>query len=373
MGFSVLYLALWRKMACSKAFIPASFPPTRHDHYRPLIKHFVRTLQLGLLQSPENFYEHLQHMAGGFALALGYGIRIKPFNDPYVSFFERDTWDRNPSRCSWEISCRRYPSFETCPEWMPGAGFKRQAKIWYKDAQEFRNKPFREGERELAAGTGTPSFLSMCMESYMSPRTKKTNWTSSKMLRQCFIQKARQEIDSVVDHHQAPSFEDEDNLPYLSAVLMEALRWHPPLPISVPHFLEEKMSTEDTIFQRIYGSRKLLGNGTHEADYPNPNTFNPERFLKDGKLNTSVRDPRTIVFGFGRRICPGSHIGWSTFWYTSISILSMFEIVKKKDKHGVDIEPIEEYESGLISPPLEFDCEFRLRFPKESFASVING
>ena len=36
--------------------------------------------------------------------------------------------------------------------------------------------------------------------------------------------------------------------------------------------------------------------------YPDPETFNPDRFLKDGNLNPAVRDPETIVFGFGRRL-----------------------------------------------------------------------
>ena len=38
-----------------------------------------------------------------------------------------------------------------------------------------------------------------------------------------------------------------------------------------------------------------------ESDYPEPYEFIPERFLKDGKLDNSVRDPVDIAFGFGRR------------------------------------------------------------------------
>ena len=38
-----------------------------------------------------------------------------------------------------------------------------------------------------------------------------------------------------------------------------------------------------------------------ERDYPEPDEFKPERFLKNGKLDSSVRDPIDIAFGFGRR------------------------------------------------------------------------
>ena len=38
-----------------------------------------------------------------------------------------------------------------------------------------------------------------------------------------------------------------------------------------------------------------------EDECPDPFTFKPETFLKDGQLNPNVRDPALIAFGFGRR------------------------------------------------------------------------
>ena len=38
-----------------------------------------------------------------------------------------------------------------------------------------------------------------------------------------------------------------------------------------------------------------------ERVYPEPHEFKPERFLKNGKVDSSVRDPMEIAFGFGRR------------------------------------------------------------------------
>lgn len=34
--------------------------------------------------------------------------------------------------------------------------------------------------------------------------------------------------------------------------------------------------------------------------YPEPEEFRPDRFLKDGKLNSDVKDPDS-AFGYGRR------------------------------------------------------------------------
>lgn len=40
----------------------------------------------------------------------------------------------------------------------------------------------------------------------------------------------------------------------------------------------------------------------HNEDvYPDPFEFNPDRFMKDGKFNKSVRDPSHACWGFGRR------------------------------------------------------------------------
>lgn len=38
-----------------------------------------------------------------------------------------------------------------------------------------------------------------------------------------------------------------------------------------------------------------------EEQYPDPDSFRPERFLRDGKIDPDVRDPATFGFGFGRR------------------------------------------------------------------------
>jgi hypothetical protein len=41
---------------------------------------------------------------------------------------------------------------------------------------------------------------------------------------------------------------------------------------------------------------------THDEEaYPEATSFKPERFIKNGALNKEVRDPRDIIFGFGRR------------------------------------------------------------------------
>lgn len=59
----------------------------------------------------------------------------------------------------------------------------------------------------------------------------------------------------------------------------------------------ERISSSDSLL--ILNFRAMMYD---EKAYPNPTIFNPERFLKDGKLDPEVLDPRIIAFGFGRRV-----------------------------------------------------------------------
>jgi cytochrome P450 len=43
--------------------------------------------------------------------------------------------------------------------------------------------------------------------------------------------KAQAEIDQIVGNSRLPNFSDEGALPYVQAVLKEALRWHPVGPL----------------------------------------------------------------------------------------------------------------------------------------------
>jgi hypothetical protein len=69
--------------------------------------------------------------------------------------------------------------------------------------------------------------------------------------------------------------------------------------------------------------------------YPEPSKFIPERHLG---LSPAM-DPLRYVFGFGRRVCPGAHFAQVSLFINITGILTAFNITKKKDQNGVEIEP----------------------------------
>ena len=48
-------------------------------------------------------------------------------------------------------------------------------------------------------------------------------------------QRAQKELDSVVGDRRLPMHNDQSSLPYIEAIMKEALRWQPVFPLGIPH------------------------------------------------------------------------------------------------------------------------------------------
>ena len=116
------------------------------------------------------------------------------------------------------------------------------------------------------------------------------------------VRKAQEELDRVVGKDRLPDFSDREDLVYIDAVVKELLRWAPPLPICLPNKL-----TQDDVYRGYFipaGAMVIQNIWAILRDpttYPNPEAFNPDRFLKDGKIDPLVFNPEDRIFGTGRR------------------------------------------------------------------------
>ena len=50
------------------------------------------------------------------------------------------------------------------------------------------------------------------------------------------VKKAHLELDAVVGSHRFPEHADRDSLTYVSAIILEAIRWHVVIPIGAVHY-----------------------------------------------------------------------------------------------------------------------------------------
>ncbi|KAH9478040.1 Cytochrome P450 monooxygenase 98 [Psilocybe cubensis] len=354
--------------------------------YEPVQMQAVRKMLPRLLKEPEDFLSITRHALGSMALTLAYGLDIQEKNDPYLRVSEAAVKSIGEVAIPGAFLVDMIPALKYVPEFFPGAGFKKKARIWRKVQENMREIPFAATLKNIASGSAKVSFTSTCLENLDESRdvdhqrtiikdtagnmfAAATDTTISAIhtffvAMLCFPEvqkKAQQEIDRVLQG-RLPEFSDEADLPYLSALVKETLRWEPSTPIGVPHY-----SSEDDVYNgyHIPKGSLVIGNAWamlhNEEDYPEPSLFKPERFIKDGKLNPNVRDPAEMAFGFGRRLCPGNHIAISALWLTAATVLATFNITEAIDDDGRPIKPCVEYESALICHPLPFKCTIKPR------------
>ncbi|KAH7686992.1 Geraniol 8-hydroxylase protein [Dioscorea alata] len=120
------------------------------------------------------------------------------------------------------------------------------------------------------------------------------------------LKKVQEELRRSI--HPGKKIEEKDvvELPYLNAVIKEALRMHPPVPFLIPH----KSTKACTVMgYHIPRDTQILVNswgiGRQEKLWDDPDDFQPERFIKDGGIDYKGNHFHFIPFGSGRRICPG--------------------------------------------------------------------
>lgn len=65
--------------------------------------------------------------------------------------------------------------------------------------------------------------------------------------------KAQLELDAVLGSVRLPTHADREHLPYLNALVLETLRWHPVGPLGVPHRL-----LQDDVYEGYHLPRGTL-------------------------------------------------------------------------------------------------------------------
>jgi len=86
-----------------------------------------------------------------------------------------------------------------------------------------------------------------------------------------------------------------------------------------------------------------------------------ERFLKDGQIDPNVKDPEKLIFGWGRRICPGRHFALRFLFLTIARTLAVFDISACLDEDGNPIVPDGKSTHALVSHPLPFRSDIKPR------------
>ena len=168
--------------------------------------------------------------------------------------------------------------------------------------------------------------------------------------------RAQEELDSVVGRTRIPTFADLPHLPYIRAMVKEALRWRPVDPLGLPH-----LSSEDDWYNGMFipkGSMMIANvwhlNRDPEIYGADAAHFNPARFM-DGSGEVKSCAPETkeeghVTYGFGRRVCVGKHVANNSLFIDFAMMLWACTIEPGKDEKG-NVIPIDVdgcIEDGLV-------------------------
>ncbi|XP_047982500.1 cytochrome P450 71A8-like [Salvia hispanica] len=160
-------------------------------------------------------------------------------------------------------------------------------------------------------------------------------WTMSELLRNpTLMEKLQLEVRGIVKQNQEITDDDLRKMHYLKAVIKEAMRLHPPVPLLVPRLASKDVQVKD--FDISAGTIVMINAwaiGRDPVSWGEPETFMPERFL-NSSIDFKGLDFELIPFGGGRRGCPGITLA-------SVGMeLLLADLVRKFDwKLGKGVEP----------------------------------
>ncbi|TCD64419.1 hypothetical protein EIP91_004100 [Steccherinum ochraceum] len=362
------------------------------ERYRPVQLSEARKFLSWILISPEHTRKHVRLMLTSIILELAFGRKITGLDDEYVHIAEVAGEALNVSIIPGAFWVEYFPWLKYVPSWVPGNLSMKTVERYKPYVALTRNKAFDQVQAAMEEGNppaclatelleenrakyaGTPAhaafdevaknIISVAYHVAADTTTSSCEAFLVAMAMYPDIQrKAQAELDRIVGPDRLPEFDDLPHMPYLRAVVMETGRWMPVVPFGLPH----RVIQEDTYNgYRIPEGTMIIPNAwsmLHDPEtYPEPERFHPDRFLNaDGTINTNVRDPATIAFGFGRRICPGRHFSDNALSIFIASVLHVFEITPGFDKAGRPVKLSSEIVGGLVSTPENVPCGLKPR------------
>ncbi|KAI5121763.1 hypothetical protein M0805_009574 [Coniferiporia weirii] len=410
---SIFMMKYGERLRTYRKLMHQDFGPTGSKKYWSVQEDEARLLILNLIndqieqEKTENKdYSQLERLlrknSAAVILRIGYGINIKISDDYFVAMAEESMRVGSLAAAPGKWLVDSLPILRFLPRWFPGAGFHHQAEAWGKQLYEQSLIPHNHVKSQMEAGTAAPSFTSHHLQLPLSDEDEDVVfWTAGAlyagaadtttsavksffvfMLLNPSVQfRAYTEITRVIGSDRLPTLADRSELPYVNALMLEVLRCAPPTPLGLPH-----APAEDNVFHgyAVHKGDLVLANIWailhDESLYPDPDVFNPDRFFplftRTSEPATGVQeqlqpDPRRWVFGFGRRVCPGSHIAEASLFIQIASVLASLEICPAIDREtGKEIVPKVEYSTAIVSYVKNFP--YRLKTRSDAAAALVH-
>ncbi|KAI0751762.1 cytochrome P450 [Daedaleopsis nitida] len=342
-----------------------------------------------LLEEPERLTSHLRYAFTNLVLKVAYGIELADDDHTYTAIGEAAIEGSIEGLVPGKFLVEFLPFLRHIPTWIPGAASQRLFSKWIAAGDRLKNVPYEHMKSSIERAEVSRSILGQLYTRFIAGRRDVdhdqeeiiknvgaitylgvfhyTFSTSECMfhalsLHPDVVKRAQKELDEVVGPNRMPDWDDRDALVYITAILLETMRWRSILPIALPHG-----TTTDDEFRGYFvpAGTVLIPNVwacMHDPEvYESPDEFRPERFIRDGKINQDMRSPLSFIFGFGRRICPGRYFALAGLFIQAASVLHVFDIGPPLDEAGRPIMVDSTMTDGFLVYPKDCRCTIKPR------------
>ncbi|OCH88084.1 O-methylsterigmatocystin oxidoreductase [Obba rivulosa] len=396
MGF-LLYGPRWRK---HRRAIHQYFNTGVIHRYQPVQLQKARQLLLRLLPDHTDVLPLVDFTIGATIIQIAYGYVAEEVDDKYLKLVRNAAHEAINTLIPGKYLVEFLPFLQHIPAWFPGAVFKREAEHCKAVQREMIETLFEDFQTPSDSGDANASILAQLLDrltpdghegvaiddmevvkntasiAYAAGADTTTItmrvFFAAMVLHPEMQRRGQEELATVVGDGRLPEFSDRTSLPYINAIAKECTRWMPVAPLGVPH---ASLADDEYNGYVIPQGSIMIANQwaiLHDpVEYPDPEMFIPERFIKDGKMNPNVKDPGAIAFGFGRRICPGRHFSDATLFINIASLMHVFDILPWLDEHGTPELPEARAVSAFLSGPVPFKCVVKPR--SSSAEQLINA
>lgn len=387
-GLHTALLPLNDRLRVHQALLSTILSPRMVQGYRHLQDIESRQLLHELL-NPENvsFRAMIHRYTYSVTLTLAYGRRLRTANDDLiqqihslatsvaenihkptslmVGVFPVLEWLPRVLAPWRDIGDRLFAKSINLFEDLLWHGISQDSWNWTKTLSLLNNERYQLTRQELAFLLGSTLEASDTTDKVLE------FFIMACILHKQNVRRAQKELESVVGPGRLPEFEDMARLPYVNAFVLEVMRWRPITPLGVPHAVVNDDQYEGYHIPK--GAMILANHWCMNFDkevFEHPNDFRPERWLQNANLPVNA-------FGFGKRSCPGQHLGRRSLFIVSSRLLWAFEISHAVDRDGKirDVDSSDLLQSALTGPKC-LEASFTVRSPErqriieDSFNSV---
>ncbi|WRX31398.1 Cytochrome P450 - like 10 [Theobroma cacao] len=163
-------------------------------------------------------------------------------------------------------------------------------------------------------------------------------WTMAELMKNpSAMKRAQDEVREVVKGKMKVEESDLHRLTYLKAVIKEALRLHPPVPLIPRETMEDCTIGDYTIPAKTRVFIDLRSISTDPKCWENPCEFQPDRFL-NSPIDFKGQHFELIPFGIGRRGCPGLNFAIPLIELALAHLLHRFEWKLPDGVEDLDME-----------------------------------